>query len=122
MTGRSGRECRENRQRSRAFDHLGLARTHLTGGEVERADEETRPCLQMLGAGRSRRVADRLGELYAEATTSSTIPYICPCDCGDPRNPLFLNARGRPRSACSRQCVVAVMFERQCASGIHQCT
>jgi hypothetical protein len=57
----------EHRQRSRAFDHLGLARTHLAGGEVEGAAEETMLCLQMLGTVRSRRVTDRLGELYAEA-------------------------------------------------------
>lgn len=57
----------EHRQRSQAFDHLGLARTHLVGGEVEGAAEETTRCLQLLGNVRSRRVGDRLGELHQEA-------------------------------------------------------
>ncbi|MBT2409623.1 transcriptional regulator [Streptomyces sp. ISL-12] len=57
----------DHRQRSRAFDHLGLARTHLAAGDADAASEETTHCLQMLGTVRSRRVTDRLGELYAEA-------------------------------------------------------
>ncbi|MEU6404871.1 transcriptional regulator [Streptomyces sp. NPDC046985] len=56
-----------HRRRSMAFDHLGLARTHLAGGEVDGAAEETVHCLDMLGAVQSRRVTDRLGELYDEA-------------------------------------------------------
>ncbi|MGW5331427.1 transcriptional regulator [Streptomyces bauhiniae] len=55
------------RQRSMAFDHLGLARTHLAGGDVDGAAEETSRCLEMLGSVQSRRVTDRLGELYKEA-------------------------------------------------------
>jgi len=57
----------EHRQRSRAFDHLGLARTHLAAGDADGAAEEAARCLQMLGTVRSCRVTDRLGELYAEA-------------------------------------------------------
>ncbi|MGW0315392.1 transcriptional regulator [Streptomyces flavidovirens] len=57
----------DHRQRSRAFDHLGLARTHLAADDVDGAAEEATHCLQMLGTVRSRRVTDRLGELYAEA-------------------------------------------------------
>ncbi|MEU4153361.1 transcriptional regulator [Streptomyces sp. NPDC026659] len=57
-----------HRQRSMAFDHLGLARTHLADGEVHGAAEETARCLELLGAVQSRRVHDRLGELYVEAT------------------------------------------------------
>jgi hypothetical protein len=55
------------RQRSRAFDHLGLARTHLAAGDTDGAVEEAAQCLQLLGTVRSCRVTDRLGELYAEA-------------------------------------------------------
>ncbi|WP_051338435.1 hypothetical protein [Streptomyces flavidovirens] len=57
----------DHRRRSRAFEHLGLARTHLAADDVDGAAEETTHCLQMLGTVRSRRVTDRLGELYAEA-------------------------------------------------------
>ncbi|MGW7386760.1 transcriptional regulator [Streptomyces sp. NPDC054794] len=57
----------EHRQRSKAFDHLGLARTYLAGGEVEGAAQETGRCLEMLGTVQSLRVSDRLGELYREA-------------------------------------------------------
>ncbi|MFC4508470.1 MULTISPECIES: transcriptional regulator [Streptomyces] len=57
----------EHRRRSKAFDHLGLARTHLAGREVEGAALETARCLELLGTFGSRRVADRLGELYEEA-------------------------------------------------------
>ncbi|MEV5879375.1 transcriptional regulator [Streptomyces sp. NPDC052101] len=57
----------EHRQRSKAFDHLGLARTYVAGGEIEGAVQETAQCLQMLGSVQSRRVSDRLGELHAEA-------------------------------------------------------
>ncbi|MFF4146661.1 transcriptional regulator [Streptomyces sp. NPDC001698] len=57
----------EHRQRSKAFDHLGLARTHLVGGEVEGAAVETARCLHLLGSVQSRRVGDRFGELHQEA-------------------------------------------------------
>ncbi|MFJ9588617.1 hypothetical protein [Streptomyces acidicola] len=57
----------EHHQRSRAFDHLGLARTYPAAGEGDGAAEETTHCLRNLGSVRSRRVADRLGELYEEA-------------------------------------------------------
>ncbi|MFD5452201.1 hypothetical protein [Streptomyces sp. NPDC127100] len=48
----------------------------------------------------------------------------CPCDCGDPRNPLFLNARAWADLAlyAPDQVWVAAMFERQRAAGIHECT
>ncbi|MFF3505515.1 transcriptional regulator [Streptomyces sp. NPDC003247] len=57
----------EHRKRSTAFDHLGLARTHLAGGAVDGAAEETTRCLHLLGTVQSRRVADRLVELHDEA-------------------------------------------------------
>ncbi|MBZ6142485.1 transcriptional regulator [Streptomyces olivaceus] len=56
-----------HRQRSKAFDHLGLARTHLAGGDIDGAAEETAHCLNLLGTVQSRRVTDRLGELHTEA-------------------------------------------------------
>jgi len=47
----------------------------------------------------------------------------CPCDCGDPRNPLFLSARAWADLALHApdQVWVAVLLERQRAAGIHQC-
>ncbi|HEY8981317.1 MAG TPA: hypothetical protein VIU15_17225 [Streptomyces sp.] len=62
----------EHRRRSEAFDHLGLARTHLAGDNPDAAAEETTHCLQLLGAVHSRRVTDRLGELYREAEPFAT--------------------------------------------------
>ncbi|MFF9204305.1 hypothetical protein ACF1AE_21295 [Streptomyces sp. NPDC014986] len=48
----------------------------------------------------------------------------CPCDCGDPRNPLLLNARAWADLALHApgQVWVAAMLERQRAAGIHKCT
>ncbi|MEU3971886.1 transcriptional regulator [Streptomyces bacillaris] len=57
----------EHRVRSKAFDHLGLARTHLAVGEVDGAHEETCRALGLFGTISSRRVADRLVELHDEA-------------------------------------------------------
>ncbi|MEW2709060.1 transcriptional regulator [Streptomyces koyangensis] len=65
----------EHRQRSKAFDHLGLARTHLVAGEVEGAAEETSQCLHLMGAVDSRRISDRLGELYQEAAPFEGTPH-----------------------------------------------
>lgn len=57
----------EHRVRSKAFDHLGLARTHLTVGETDGALEETGRALALFGTVASQRVADRLVELHDEA-------------------------------------------------------
>ncbi|MGW2026680.1 transcriptional regulator [Streptomyces decoyicus] len=57
----------EHRVRSKAFDHLGLARTHLVVGEVAGAHQETQTALRLFDAIGSKRVGDRLAELYSEA-------------------------------------------------------
>jgi hypothetical protein len=57
----------EHRVRSKAFDHLGLARTHLTVGETDGALLETKRALALFGTIASQRVADRLVELHDEA-------------------------------------------------------
>ncbi|WP_407286430.1 transcriptional regulator [Streptomyces sp. BP-8] len=57
----------EHRVRSKAFDHLGLARTHLAVGELHGAQLETSKALALFGTISSRRVADRLIELHDEA-------------------------------------------------------
>ncbi|MER8199028.1 transcriptional regulator [Streptomyces microflavus] len=57
----------EHRVRSKAFDHLGLARTHVAVGEIDGAHAETLRALELFGTIHSRRVADRLVELHDEA-------------------------------------------------------
>jgi hypothetical protein len=48
----------------------------------------------------------------------------CPCDCGDPRDPFFLNARAWADLSVHApdQVWVAALLERQRAAGIHVCT
>ncbi|TQE33107.1 hypothetical protein [Streptomyces ipomoeae] len=48
----------------------------------------------------------------------------CPCDCGDARNPLFLNARAWADLALHApdQVWIAALFERQRAAGLFTCT
>ncbi|MEU9535832.1 transcriptional regulator [Streptomyces sp. NPDC048213] len=57
----------EHRVRSKAFDHLGLARTHVAAEELDGALLETQHALDLFGVIESRRVADRLVELHDEA-------------------------------------------------------
>ncbi|MGW1189240.1 transcriptional regulator [Streptomyces sp. NPDC002559] len=59
-----------HRVRSKAFDHLALARTHLAAGELEGARQETIHALDLFGTISSHRVGDRLTELHDEA-----LPY-----------------------------------------------
>ncbi|MER7046483.1 tetratricopeptide repeat protein [Streptomyces jumonjinensis] len=56
-----------HRVRSTAFDHLGIARTHLAVGELAGAYQETRRALDLFATIGSTRVSDRLGELHDEA-------------------------------------------------------
>ncbi|GAA1110946.1 hypothetical protein [Streptomyces javensis] len=51
-------------------------------------------------------------------------PPNCPCDCGDRRNPLYLNPRAWADLALHHpdQVWIAAMLERQRAAGIHRCT
>ncbi|MFJ4880040.1 transcriptional regulator [Streptomyces sp. NPDC088745] len=64
----------EHRVRSKAFDHLGLARTHLTVGELDAAHLETGRALELFGTISSLRVADRLTELHDEAAPYDNSP------------------------------------------------
>lgn len=54
------------RVRSRAFDHIGLARTRLLQGECEGAATAADTALGLLGELSSSRVADRLRELLTD--------------------------------------------------------
>ncbi|MET9932318.1 MULTISPECIES: hypothetical protein [unclassified Streptomyces] len=64
----------EYRVRSKAFDHPGLARTHLAVGEVAGARQETQTPLDLFGVIGSTRVGDRLGELHDEAAPYASTP------------------------------------------------
>ncbi|MGW0562928.1 transcriptional regulator [Streptomyces sp. NPDC003016] len=57
----------EHRVRSKAFDHLGLARTYVAADEIDGALLETGRALELFGVIESHRVADRLVELHEEA-------------------------------------------------------
>lgn len=47
----------------------------------------------------------------------------CPCDCGDPKDPMRLNAKAWADLSIHApdQVWIAAMFERQRATGIHAC-
>ncbi|WP_244967327.1 transcriptional regulator [Streptomyces cacaoi] len=64
----------EHRQRSKAFDHLGMARTHLVVAEVDGARAETITALDLFSRLGSPRVGDRLIELHADAAAYATDP------------------------------------------------
>ncbi|MEU1628217.1 transcriptional regulator [Streptomyces sp. NPDC020096] len=57
----------EHRVRSQVFDHIGLARTHLTVGALDGALQETATAVSYIDTIGSKRVADRLIELHDEA-------------------------------------------------------
>ncbi|MFC5723475.1 transcriptional regulator, partial [Streptomyces gamaensis] len=62
------------RVRSRAFDHIALARAQVQAGELEAADRTTATALDLLGRVTSTRVTDRLRELDSElAATTATV-------------------------------------------------
>ncbi|MDG4536831.1 transcriptional regulator [Streptomyces sp. AV19] len=63
-----------HRVRSKAFDHLGLARTHLVTGEVSGAHQQAQTALALFGAIGSTRVGDRLAELHDEAAPYTPAP------------------------------------------------
>ncbi|MFF4282868.1 transcriptional regulator [Streptomyces kronopolitis] len=69
-----------HRVRSKAFDALALARTHLTVGEVTGAHRETQAALELFGTIGSKRVSDRLAELHDEAE-----PYVSTPEASDLR-------------------------------------
>jgi hypothetical protein len=69
--------CRgPSRVRSRAFDHLGLARAYLAAGELEPAGAAGTAALELTSKVSSARVRDRLRELLAETSPYSGAPVI----------------------------------------------
>jgi hypothetical protein len=64
------------RLRSLAFDHIGLARTHLIAGDLDGADAMGTTALNLLPSINSARVRDRLAELRAETQPFAHVPVI----------------------------------------------
>lgn len=64
------------RVRSRAFDHLGLARAYLAAGEVESAEAAGTTALELTSKVSSARLRDRLRELLRETSPYSGAPLI----------------------------------------------
>lgn len=76
MIGRA-LDCRDpSRVRSRAFDHLGLARAYLAVGELESAAAAGTTALELIGRVSSIRVRDRLHELLKETSPYADAPVI----------------------------------------------
>jgi hypothetical protein len=65
-----------SRVRSRAFDHVGLARAYLAAGELEAADSVATTALDLIGKISSARVRDRLYELLRETSPYAGTPVI----------------------------------------------
>jgi len=54
------------RARSRAFDHIGLARAHVLAGQLDAADSAVATAIQIADGVASTRLADRMSELDAQ--------------------------------------------------------
>jgi tetratricopeptide (TPR) repeat protein len=69
--------CRDpSRVRSRAFDHLGLARAYLAAGDLESAEAAGTMALELISMISSARVRDRLHELLNETRPYAGVPVI----------------------------------------------
>jgi hypothetical protein len=69
--------CRDpSRVRSRAFDHLGLARAYLAAGELESAETAGTMALELTDKVSSARVRDRLHELLRETSPYASTSII----------------------------------------------
>jgi hypothetical protein len=76
MIGRALTRRDPSRVRSRAFDHLGLARAYLAAGELESAEAAGTTALKLTGKVSSARVRDRLHELLRETSPHASTPVI----------------------------------------------
>jgi hypothetical protein len=65
-----------SRVRSRAFDHLALARAHLAAGELESAEAAGTTTLELTSRVSSVRVRERLYELLQETSPYADAPVI----------------------------------------------
>jgi hypothetical protein len=74
--------CRDpSRVRSRAFDHLGLARAHLAAGDLESAEAAGTAALKLTGKVSSARVRDRFHEFLHETSPHASAPVIADLRC-----------------------------------------
>ncbi|MGA2831073.1 MAG: hypothetical protein ABSF03_33735 [Streptosporangiaceae bacterium] len=62
------------RARSRAFDHIGLARAHVIAGELAGADSAAATAIDIAAGVSSTRLADRMTELDAELAALGSEP------------------------------------------------
>jgi tRNA C32,U32 (ribose-2'-O)-methylase TrmJ len=65
-----------SRVRSRAFDHLGLARAYLVARELESAEAAATTALELTDKVSSARLRDRLHELLRETNPYARTPVI----------------------------------------------
>jgi hypothetical protein len=65
-----------SRVRSRAFDHLGLARAYLAAGDLELAEAAGTAALELTGQVSSARIRDRLHELLRETGPYAGTAFI----------------------------------------------
>jgi hypothetical protein len=68
--------------RSRAFDHLGLARAYLAAGELESAAAAGTIALELTSKVSSTRVGDRFREFLLETSPHASTPVIADLRCG----------------------------------------
>jgi hypothetical protein len=66
MTGQAIPLRPAERARSRAFDHIGLARAHVLAGELDAAGNAAATAIDIAGGVASTRLADRMAELDAD--------------------------------------------------------
>jgi hypothetical protein len=62
------------RARSRAFDHIGLARAHVIAGDLDAADHAAATAIDIAGGVSSTRLADRMAELDTELAALGADP------------------------------------------------
>jgi hypothetical protein len=62
------------RARSRAFDHIGLARAHVIAGELDAADQHAATAISLADGIASTRLADRLADLDTELAALGNDP------------------------------------------------
>jgi hypothetical protein len=62
------------RARSRAFDHIGLARAHVLAGQLDAADSAVATAIQIADGVASTRLADRMSELDTQLTALGNDP------------------------------------------------
>ena len=81
MIGHALAQRDPSRVRSRAFDHIGLARAYLAAGELESAAAAATAALELTDGVRSTRIHDRLRELIRETSPYASTTVIADLRC-----------------------------------------